>query len=83
MEPTELYKILAATAKIPAEEIEEKIQPETDLREDLGLDSLDYIALCVRIEEACGRRVSEQEAAELRTVGDLEALVGSVEKQDE
>ncbi|MDO4911730.1 MAG: phosphopantetheine-binding protein [Corynebacterium sp.] len=75
MEASELYKILATSAHIPADEIDEKIQPEKSLREDLGLDSLDYIALCVRIDEACGRHITEAEAAELKTVGDLEKLL--------
>jgi acyl carrier protein len=47
----------------------EKIQPETRFREDLDADSLDLYELVMELEDRYGIRVSEEEAAEIETVG--------------
>ena len=47
----------------------EKIQPETSFREDLDADSLDLYELVMELEDRYGIRVSEEEAAEIETVG--------------
>jgi acyl carrier protein len=47
-----------------------RITPETRFREDLDADSLDLYELVMELEDRYGIRVSEEEAAELRTVGD-------------
>ena len=48
----------------------DRITPETRFREDLDADSLDLYELVMELEDSYGIRVSEEEAAELRTVGD-------------
>ncbi len=48
----------------------EKIQLETRFREDLDADSLDLYELVMELEDRYGIRVSEEEAAEIETVGD-------------
>ena len=48
----------------------EKIQPETRFREDLDADSLDLYELVMELEDRYEIRVSEEEAAEIETVGD-------------
>jgi acyl carrier protein len=48
----------------------DKIKPETRFREDLDADSLDLYELVMELEDRYGIRVSEEEAAELKTVGD-------------
>jgi acyl carrier protein len=48
----------------------DRITPETRFREDLDADSLDLYELVMELEDRYGIRVSEEEAAELRTVGD-------------
>jgi acyl carrier protein len=48
----------------------ERIQPETRFREDLDADSLDLYELVMELEDRYGIRVSEEEAAEIETVGD-------------
>jgi acyl carrier protein len=49
---------------------EERIQLETRFREDLDADSLDLYELVMELEDRYGIRVSEEEAAEIETVGD-------------
>ncbi|MBM3666468.1 MAG: acyl carrier protein [Actinobacteria bacterium] len=47
-----------------------RISPETRFREDLDADSLDLYELVMELEDRYGIRVSEEEAAEINTVGD-------------
>ena len=48
----------------------EKITPETRFKEDLDADSLDLYELVMELEDRYGIRVSEEEAAQIETVGD-------------
>ena len=57
---------LMTELEVPAE----RITPETRFREDLDADSLDLYELVMELEDRYGIRVSEEEAAEITTVGD-------------
>jgi acyl carrier protein len=48
----------------------DRIKPETRFREDLDADSLDLYELVMELEDRYEIRVSEEEAAEITTVGD-------------
>lgn len=48
----------------------EKIESETRFRDDLDADSLDLYELLMELEDRYSIRVSEEEAAEIETVGD-------------
>ena len=48
----------------------DKIKPETRFREDLDADSLDLYELVMELEDRYGIRISEEDAAEIETVGD-------------
>jgi acyl carrier protein len=62
---------LAAELEVSAAEIDE----ETRFREDLDADSLDLYELVMELEDTYGVKVSEEEAAEIETVGDAVAFV--------
>jgi acyl carrier protein len=62
---------LAAELEVSAAEIED----ETRFREDLDADSLDLYELVMELEDTYGVKVSEEEAAEIETVGDAVAFV--------
>jgi acyl carrier protein len=47
------------------------LHPESRLREDLGLDSLDGVDLVVALEVAFGFRIAEGDARGIRTLGDV------------
>jgi len=64
---------LVAELEVPAE----RITPETRFREDLEADSLDLYELVMELEDRYGIRVSEEQAAELRTVGDAVDFVAA------
>ena len=50
--------------------VEEGLEREAKL-EDLGVESLERIELAVRLEEACGVRLSEETMLSVTTVGEL------------
>jgi acyl carrier protein len=54
-----------------------KIEAGTRFREDLDADSLDLYELVMELEDHYGIRVSEEEAAEIATVGDAVEFVVS------
>ncbi|MBL8954347.1 MAG: hypothetical protein JNK82_26450 [Myxococcaceae bacterium] len=53
----------------------EKIVPGARLREDLGLDSLDGVDLIVALEKSLNVRIPENDARQMRTVGDIHAFI--------
>jgi acyl carrier protein len=53
----------------------DKIKPETRFREDLDADSLDLYELVMELEDHYGIRISEEDAAEIVTVGDAVEFV--------
>ena len=53
------------------------IKPETTFVEDLGADSLDLVELMMSIEEEFDvGEISEQDAAKIKTVGDVLEIIG-------
>lgn len=49
----------------------EKIQPTSRIVEDLGADSLDVVELLMTMEDNFNVSVSDEEAVNLKTVGDI------------
>jgi len=46
------------------------ITPEARFREDLGADSLDLVELVMAFEEEFGGEISDEQAQQIKTVGD-------------
>ena len=51
----------------------EAVTPAASLSEDLGADSLAAVELVMALEEASGLSIAEEDAAKLKTVGDIRA----------
>jgi acyl carrier protein len=49
----------------------EKIAMDARFREDLGADSLDLVELVMAFEEEFGGTISDEEAQQIKTVGDV------------
>jgi acyl carrier protein len=47
---------------------EENIFPEAKLKEDMGIDSLDYVDIVVIVEKNFGFRIQAQEMANVKTL---------------
>jgi len=61
-----------------AEELEvdpARIEAGTRFKEDLDADSLDLYELVMELEDGYGIRVSEEQAARIKTVGDVVEFV--------
>ena len=70
--------IIEKTISILAEEFEvdeEVIQPESILKDTLGLDSLDYVDLVVTIETNFGVKLLEVDFAEVNSFQDFYDLI--------
>lgn len=53
----------------------ENINEQTNIKYDLGLDSLQFLTISVAIEDAFDVEISDKDAATLETVGDLLQLI--------
>ncbi|KAB7834672.1 acyl carrier protein [Streptomyces mobaraensis] len=67
-----VINLLAEAVVVPREDVEDL---RTDLREDLGVDSMDYVELITVLERDLGQQVEREELAYVRTVGDVVDLV--------
>jgi acyl carrier protein len=70
MEREEVMGLVRNHLSTELEVAPEKIQLQTRFREDLDADSLDLYELVMELEDRYGIRVSEEEAADIATVGD-------------
>jgi acyl carrier protein len=54
---------------------EDKVTMEARFQEDLDTDSLDLVELVMTMEEKFGIKISDEEAADIKTVGDAVEFV--------
>lgn len=59
---------------------EDEIKPESSFIEDLGADSLDIVELVMAMEEEFEVEIPDEEAENIKTVGDAINYVGSHKK---
>ncbi len=52
-------------------EIEEELKPEAALKDDLGIESLDFVDIAVIIEKEFGFKVKSEEMVDVRTLDNL------------
>lgn len=67
--------VVAALLAVAPEIDPAALGPDTSLRDDLGLDSLDTLGFVVELSERCGVDVPERDYAELATVASATAYV--------
>ncbi|WP_369212397.1 acyl carrier protein [Streptomyces flavofungini] len=70
--------LVAEAVVVPREDVAD---PRTSLREDLGVDSMDYVDLITALERDLGQRVEREQLAYVRTVGDVVDLVAELTKR--
>ena len=55
----------------------EQVTMDASLADDLGADSLASVELVMALEEAAGLSIAEEDAAKLKTVGDIMAYLAA------
>ena len=60
--------------------VPEEVKSEADFREDLGGDSLDLVMVVMEIEKDFSISVTDEEADQVNTVGDIIGLVEKYQK---
>ena len=63
-------------------EVYKKMEPgmfraDANIRLDLGIDSLQFATIAGEIEDAFGVEISDAEAAQIATIGDLMAILSA------
>lgn len=78
MDRQQIRNDLAELVAVVNEEMAGKVEglsDDSDLRDGLGLDSLQMTELIFEIEEKFNTKISDDEAGQLRTVGELLTLI--------
>ena len=60
----------------------EKITPEADLYQDLGIDSIDAIDLLLRLKELTGRKIQPETFKHVRKVADVTEAIHALGLSD-
>ena len=79
---TEIRTLLADTLVHLFEIEPERIQPDTNLYEDLEIDSIDAIDLVDHIKRETGRKLNAEDFRNVRTVNDVVQAVLKVQAAD-
>ncbi|VEU80269.1 acyl carrier protein [Haploplasma axanthum] len=66
-----IKELVVQEMNIPAE----KVSLESRIAEDLGADSIDAIELIMGVEEEFDIEISDDEAMNIKTIGDLVAVI--------
>lgn len=53
----------------------EMVTEDKEVVKDLGADSLDVVEMLMNLEEECGITISEDDAVNIKTVGDIISLI--------
>ena len=49
----------------------DKVEPESDIIKELGLDSLDIVDMLMKVEETFGVTIDDSDVVEMKTVADV------------
>ncbi|MDR2615275.1 MAG: acyl carrier protein [Oscillospiraceae bacterium] len=74
---TTFEKVAKAVADRTGRDISE-LASETDVRDDLGMDSLDAVELLMELEEEFGISLPSEQTADVKTIGEIAALVDRI-----
>lgn len=67
----QVKELIAKQLNKPVDEVTE----DKEVVKDLGADSLDVVEMLMNLEEECGITISEDDAVNIKTVGDIISLI--------
>jgi acyl carrier protein len=77
MSPDEIKQaVLQALSEIAPEADPATLRPDVDLRDQLDIDSMDFLNLVIGIDEALGVDIPEADYSRLRTLDDFVGYLG-------
>ncbi|WP_405160289.1 acyl carrier protein [Nocardia sp. NBC_01499] len=68
-------KMLSETLDMSEDEVSDQ---QIDLRDDLGMDSIDFVDLIELLEGQLGQTVEREQLTDVRTISDVVDLVGDL-----
>jgi acyl carrier protein len=71
MNDTEIFELITAELAKLSDRDTGPITPETQLREELGLNSLDAVDLALKLEDELDIELPDEELATFKSVGDV------------
>ena len=72
-------EILHAKFEVPFD----KMKPEANLKEDLNLDSLDFVDMFVILEQKLGKTPQDVQFTLIKTLGDIYQIVSDLSNQEQ
>ena len=70
-----LKKIVSTLMKLDLEEVDRRARQNSNLRDDLGIDSVESLDFLTAIEDLYSIKISDEEAVALQTVADAITLI--------
>lgn len=77
-DPKDVFQALKTTLVQEFEVDPDAITPTARLREDLDLDSIDAVDLVLKIQELTGQTVDPETFKDVKTIGDVQAIIASL-----
>lgn len=77
----ELIEVINKILKEKFEVPQEKLIPEALLKQDLNLDSLDFVDMIVLLEDQYGTEIRNIDFLQIKTLGDIYKLVGDLKQE--
>jgi acyl carrier protein len=75
MNDTQILELITAELSRLSDRADGPVTPETRLREELGLNSLDAVDLALELEDELDIELPDEELAKFQTVGDVARAV--------
>ena len=72
-----INKILVDRFEVPLE----KLVPASEIKDDLRLDSLDFVDMFILLEQETGKTAQNVDFMKIRTLGDIYTLVDEISRQ--
>jgi acyl carrier protein len=73
--------VIRALTEVAPEIDSASIEPDTELAEQLDIDSMDFLNVILAINEQTGIEIPERDYPKLSTLNDAVAYLGEVQKQ--
>lgn len=71
----QLFELVASVAAEIAGRDQAEVRPDSSMRSDLSMDSLEDVEMALELEERCGKSITDEDMENLRTINDVVDLL--------